>query len=52
MHENFLHYLCNRNVNVNYSDIDVKLEFGEILRRDFEYQYKFRGPVVYAVLSF
>ena len=28
------------------------LEFGELFRREFTYQYKFRGPVVYAILSF
>ncbi len=36
----------------NYADIDVKLRFGEIIEKDFVYQYRFRGPVVYAVLSF
>lgn len=36
----------------NYTNIDVELEFGEILRRDFEYKYEFRGPVVYGVLTF
>ncbi len=36
----------------NYADIDVGIQFGEIIPRDFEYKYKFRGPVVYAVLSF
>jgi hypothetical protein len=36
----------------NYADIDVKIRFGEVLRRDFEYKYEFRGPVLYAVLSF
>jgi hypothetical protein len=36
----------------NYADIDVQLQIGEVLQRDFEYKYKFRGPVVYAVLSF
>lgn len=35
----------------NYADIDVQLEFGELPRRDFEYEYRFRGPVLYAVLS-
>jgi hypothetical protein len=36
----------------NYADIDVQLEFGELIRRDFEYEYRFRGPILYAVLSF
>lgn len=36
----------------NYTNIDVELEFGEVIRRDFEYEYRFRGPVVYGVLSF
>ena len=36
----------------NYANIDVQLQIGELLRKDFEYRYKFRGPVVYAVLSF
>ena len=36
----------------NYTDIDVDIEFGELFRTEFTYQYKFRGPVVYAILSF
>lgn len=36
----------------NYANIDVQLQIGDILPKDFEYKYKFRGPVVYAVLSF
>ena len=36
----------------NYTNIDVQLQIGDVLQRDFEYRYKFRGPVVYAVLSF
>lgn len=36
----------------NLSDVDVQIEFGDVFRRDFEYEYRFRGPVVYAVLSF
>ena len=36
----------------NYASIDVQLQIGDVLQRDFEYRYKFRGPVVYGVLSF
>ena len=36
----------------NYANIDVQLQIGDVLQRDFEYRYKFRGPVVYGVLSF
>lgn len=36
----------------NYANIDVQLQIGDIVRTDFEYEYKFRGPHVYAVLSF
>ena len=36
----------------NYANIDVQLQIGDLVQRDFEYKYKFRGPVVYAVLSF
>ena len=36
----------------NYANIDVQLEIGEVSLQEFQYKYKFRGPVVYAVLSF
>jgi hypothetical protein len=36
----------------NYANIDVQLEIGDIIQDEFQYKYKFRGPVVYAVLSF
>ncbi len=36
----------------NYANIDVQLQIGDLVPRDFQYKYKFRGPVVYAVLSF
>ena len=36
----------------NCANIDVQLEIGEVSLQDFQYKYKFRGPVVYAVLSF
>jgi hypothetical protein len=36
----------------NYANIDVQLQIGDIIQDEFQYKYKFRGPVVYAVLSF
>jgi hypothetical protein len=36
----------------NYTNIDVGLQIGETIQKQFKYEYKFRGPVVYAVLSF
>lgn len=36
----------------NYANIDVQIRFGEAIQKDFQYEYKFRGPIVYAVLSF
>ena len=36
----------------NYANIDVELEIGEVSLQEFQYKYKFQGPVVYAILSF
>lgn len=37
----------------NFADVDVDLRnVGEILKKDLQYQYRFHGPLVYAVLTF
>jgi len=36
----------------NYANVDVDLEFGDTLRKEFQYNYRFSGPVLYGVLSF
>ena len=40
-------------VMYNYADIDVELRnIGELIKKDFQYQYRFHGPQIYAVFSF
>ena len=40
-------------VMYNFADIDVDLRnVGETLKKDFSYQYRFRGPQIYAVFSY
>ena len=40
-------------VAYNFADIDVELRnIGEVLKKDFQYQYRFNGPQIYAVFSY
>jgi hypothetical protein len=37
----------------NFADIDVDLRnIGEEIKKDFQYQYRFNGPQIYAVFTF
>ena len=36
----------------SYTNIDVQLQVDDLITKEFDYKYKFRGPIVYAVLSF
>jgi hypothetical protein len=40
-------------VMYNFADIDLDLRnIGELLKKDFQYQYRFNGPQIYAVFSY